>query len=99
MKPLHSTGAEDLGFRRQPPVNVGGAEVTQLAGTEVRNDVLAQVAALLDGARGPCGCREPHPRRSSGVFVLVEDSAQAIMPMDVKMLDRGWVGDRLGQRM
>jgi hypothetical protein len=37
--------------------------------------------------------------QSSGVFVLVEDSAQAIMPMDVKMLDRGWVGDRLGQRM
>jgi hypothetical protein len=51
---------------------------------------------LSPGRDRPCGCREPRPRRSSGVFVLVEDSAQAITPMDVKMLDRGWVGDRLG---
>jgi hypothetical protein len=33
------------------------------------------------------------------MFVLVEASAQAITPTDVKMLDHDWVGDRLGQRM
>jgi hypothetical protein len=28
--------------------------------------------------REPCACRKSHPRRSSGMFVLVEDSAQAL---------------------
>jgi hypothetical protein len=53
-----------------------------------------QVVAL-DTAAGI----EPRPRRSGGMFVIVEDAAQTIMPMDIEACDRVWNGDRLRQRM
>jgi len=36
------------------------------------------------------------PGRSSGVFVLVEESAEAITSADVEVRDRVWVADRCG---
>jgi len=33
------------------------------------------------------------------MLVLVEDAAETITPTDVESYDRGWIGDRLGQRM
>src|SRR6266511_2747074 len=36
------------------------------------------------------------PGRSSGVFVLVEESAEAITSPDVEVRDRVWVADRCG---
>jgi hypothetical protein len=44
-----------------------------------------------------CTCRECHPGRSGGVFVLAEDAAEAVTSMDVQLGEPMRVGDRFGQ--
>jgi len=39
------------------------------------------------------------PPRSSGMFVLVEGSAESILSADLQMHDLPWFGDRSGQRV
>jgi hypothetical protein len=41
-----------------------------------------------------CTCRECRPGWSGGVFVLVEDTAEAVVPVDVQPGEVVWVGDR-----
>src|SRR4051812_14399032 len=47
-------------------------------------------------ARG-CTCRELRPGWSSGVFVLMEEAAEAVTSVDVQLGESAWVGDRFGQ--
>jgi hypothetical protein len=57
--------------------------------------VLRLSASLIVGIhRGPCGCRQWCPDRSSGVVILVEDTAESILQPDVKVIELAWVGDR-----
>ncbi len=42
----------------------------------------------------PCPCRKSHPRRLSGMPVLVEDAAEAVPSVDVKAGAGGRLGDR-----
>jgi hypothetical protein len=35
-----------------------------------------------------CACRECHPGRSGGMFVLVEDAAEAVASRDVQAVSR-----------
>jgi hypothetical protein len=44
--------------------------------------------------RSPRGCREPHLCRSRGVFVFVEEAAQAFTSADVVSGELARVGDR-----
>ncbi|WP_329568333.1 hypothetical protein [Streptomyces sp. NBC_01361] len=44
-----------------------------------------------------CACRKPHPSRSGGVVVLVEDAAQAIASSYVEAIELLRIGDRHGQ--
>ncbi|MFB7114799.1 hypothetical protein [Streptomyces sp. NPDC056291] len=46
---------------------------------------------------GRCACRKPRPCRSRGVFVLVEDAAQAFAPAYGEAGDLRWIVDRRGQ--
>ncbi len=46
-----------------------------------------------------CTCRKPRPRRSRGMFVLVEDAAEAIPSSNVEVGHFVRVGDRRGQRV
>jgi hypothetical protein len=61
---------------------------------------LTAMNALLTGplCQWPCACRKPRPCRSRGIFVLVEDSAEALAPSYVQPGDLVGVGDRWGQR-
>jgi hypothetical protein len=63
---------------------------------------LADAANEGDRLRVPhrihaCPCRKSRPSRSRGMFVLVEDAAQAFTPAYVDAGDLPWIGDRLGQ--
>jgi diguanylate cyclase (GGDEF)-like protein len=46
----------------------------------------------------PCACRKCHPGRSSGMFVLVQHSAEAVASVDGQVGEPVRVGDRFGQR-
>src|SRR5262249_23553123 len=50
------------------------------------------------GPMRPCPCRKPHPCRSRGILVLVEDSAEALASSYVQPGDLAAVGDWRGQR-
>jgi hypothetical protein len=67
------------------------------------DDVLARLRQLIgDGThfeQWPCSCRECHPGRSSGMFVLVQDAAEAVAPTDVGGRGLAKVGARCGQRV
>jgi hypothetical protein len=56
-------------------------------------------ALALAPTRTPPTLRVPktRPCSSGGMFVLMENAAQAITSTDVEVCDRGWVGDRFGQ--
>ncbi|MFB7323872.1 hypothetical protein [Streptomyces sp. NPDC056190] len=58
-------------------------------------DTCTELARWL--ADRPCACRKPRPCRSRGVFVLVEDAAQAFAPAYVEAGDLRWIVDRRGQ--
>jgi predicted NBD/HSP70 family sugar kinase len=45
----------------------------------------------------PCGCRKPHPCRSCGLFVLVDDAAETVASLDVESGESVRMGDRLGE--
>jgi hypothetical protein len=45
---------------------------------------------------GPCRCREPRPRRSRGMLVLMEDAAEAIASADVELDEPVRFDDRFG---
>jgi ABC-type glutathione transport system ATPase component len=47
--------------------------------------------------RGRCACRKPHPGRSSGVFVFVEDAAESVVSSDAEPGYLVRIGDRCGQ--
>jgi hypothetical protein len=61
--------------------------------------ILSQVATVRPDLVAFFGLRLPksHPCRSSGMSVLVEDPAQALMPADVETGDLGRIGDRRWQ--
>ncbi len=61
--------------------------------------LITAVAAHAGLALQLYGCRKPRPCRSSGMFVLMEDTAQTITSTDVETRNRVWIGDRLRQRM
>jgi hypothetical protein len=53
--------------------------------------------AVLDAVRlGPCTCRKIRPCRSGGMFVLVQDTAEAVASADVEVGEPVRVGDRFG---
>jgi hypothetical protein len=54
--------------------------------------------AQPDDGRQRCACRKCHPRRSSGMVVLVENAAQTRMSADVETGDLVLTGDRRWQR-
>ena len=41
-----------------------------------------------------CPCRKPHPCRSGGMFVFVQDAAEAVASSDVEVRDVAKIGDR-----
>jgi hypothetical protein len=45
-----------------------------------------------------CGCREPHPRSSGGLFVLVEDAGEAGTSPDVESGELARICDRIRER-
>jgi hypothetical protein len=49
--------------------------------------------------REPCGCRKPRPCRSGGLFVFVDDAAEAVTSVDGKVGDRVGIGDRFWERV
>jgi hypothetical protein len=55
------------------------------------------VASVLDKLAQGCRCRNPHPRRSGGMDVLVEGAAESIVSMDVEVIESGRVKDRMRQ--
>jgi hypothetical protein len=86
----HLPGPEVPGFVPMDPRKPAPAVQALPAGTPAR-------AAHRPAAGGRCGCRKFHLRGSGGMFVLVEEAAEAIASADVHMRDRGEIGDRLGQ--
>jgi hypothetical protein len=46
---------------------------------------------------GPCACRKPHPCRSGGMFVFVQDASKPITSSDPEPGYLVWVSDRGGQ--
>jgi hypothetical protein len=62
----------------------GLVDVEQASGYHVR----------LPGLHERCGCRKPRLRRSSGMFVFVDDAAEVVTSTDVQVRDCGQIGDR-----
>ncbi len=90
-----------------PMIGEGGINgvltVSRRPGDEPFDDLdrglITAVAAHAGLALQLYGCRKPRPCRSSGMFVLMEDTAQTITSTDVETRNRVWIGDRLRQRM
>jgi len=53
------------------------------------------IRRILAGRR--CTCRKCHPSRSGGMFILVEDAAEAVTSVDVQVDETVRVADRFGQ--
>jgi hypothetical protein len=62
-------------------------------------DLDAFVQVPVGGGLGDLRLRKLRPRRSSGMFVLVEYSAQTLPSSDVQVSDLVWFGDRWRQRL
>jgi non-ribosomal peptide synthetase component F len=59
----------------------------RLSYSEFGADATRLAHALRASGVRPCGCREPRPCSSCGMFVLVEDASEAIAPTDVEVRD------------
>jgi hypothetical protein len=82
-------------------VEPGSAKYTALAERiRLLRDRIIQNAQdaleFLSEALRVCACRKPHPGRSSGMFVLVEDAAEAIVSSDAEPGYLVRIGDRFG---
>jgi hypothetical protein len=52
----------------------------------------------LDPLRQRCPCRQPRPRRSRGMLVLVENAGEAVASSYLETRQHVWISDPRGQR-